>query len=189
MADLVIRPAGQDDLEVLWDFLAIAAYEPDAAAAKAVPGVAAYLAGWRRPGDFGFVAERESEIIGASWARQFATTEDLRAHYGDERTPKLSIGVKPDASLGSDTANFRNRLQRTDLIICVHHGDEPGGGTQGAANIFGIDHAIAADRNVGNRDTAPFEFLARVQYCRMLDGGGDNVNDFAVVIHRFRCRQ
>jgi ribosomal protein S18 acetylase RimI-like enzyme len=97
MADLVIRPAGQDDLEVLWDFLAIAAYEPDAAAAKAVPGVAAYLAGWRRPGDFGFVAERESEIIGASWARQFATTEDLRAHYGDERTPKLSIGVKPGA--------------------------------------------------------------------------------------------
>src|SRR5260370_21784662 len=97
MADLVIRPAGQDDLEVLWDFLAIAAYEPDAAAAKNVPGVAAYLTGWQRPGDFGFVAERESEIIGAAWARQFATTDDLRVHYGDERTPKLSIGVKPVA--------------------------------------------------------------------------------------------
>ena len=37
MPDLVIRPAVQDDLEVLWDFLAMAAYEPDAEAAKAVP--------------------------------------------------------------------------------------------------------------------------------------------------------
>ena len=36
MPDLVIRPAVQDDLEVLWDLLAMAAYEPDAEAAKAV---------------------------------------------------------------------------------------------------------------------------------------------------------
>jgi hypothetical protein len=35
------RPATQDDLTVLWDFLAIAAYEPDADAAKAVPFAAA----------------------------------------------------------------------------------------------------------------------------------------------------
>ena len=57
MPDLVIRPAVQDDLEILWDFLAMAAYEPDAEAAKAVPPVAKYLVGWQRPGDFGFVAE------------------------------------------------------------------------------------------------------------------------------------
>ena len=37
MPDLVIRPAVQNDLEVLWNFLAMAAYEPDAEAAKAVP--------------------------------------------------------------------------------------------------------------------------------------------------------
>jgi hypothetical protein len=30
MPYLVIRPAVQDDLEVLWNFLAMAAYEPDA---------------------------------------------------------------------------------------------------------------------------------------------------------------
>ena len=57
MPDLVIRPAVQDDLEVLWDFLAMAAFEPDAKAAKAVPSVAKYLVGWQRPGDFGFIAE------------------------------------------------------------------------------------------------------------------------------------
>jgi hypothetical protein len=34
MPDLVIHPAVQDDLEVLWDFLAMAAYEPDAEAGR-----------------------------------------------------------------------------------------------------------------------------------------------------------
>src|ERR1700722_4334751 len=35
MAASVIRRAGPEDLETLWEFLAMAAYEPDAAAAKA----------------------------------------------------------------------------------------------------------------------------------------------------------
>lgn len=96
MPDLVIRPAVQDDLEVLWDFLAIAAYEPDAEAAKAVPSVAKYLVGWQRPGDFGFIAGQNNEIIGAAWARRFSA-EELKSSYGDEETPKVSIGVKPAA--------------------------------------------------------------------------------------------
>jgi hypothetical protein len=86
MPDLVIRPAVQDDLEVLWNFLAIAAYEPDAEAAKAIPGVAKYLVGWQRPGDFGFIAEQNGEIIGAAWARRFSA-EELKVPYGDEEAP------------------------------------------------------------------------------------------------------
>src|SRR5882762_4713874 len=66
-----LRAATQDDLGLLWDFLAIAAYEPDPDAAKAVPFVAAHLAGWRRPEDFGFIAELNDVAIGAGWARQF----------------------------------------------------------------------------------------------------------------------
>ena len=96
MADIVIRPAVQDDLEILWDFLAIAAYEPDAVAAKTMPSVAAYLAGWQRTQDFGFIAERDGVIIGATWARQFSP-DDQKTVYGGERTPKLSIAVKPGA--------------------------------------------------------------------------------------------
>src|SRR5215510_10712133 len=95
MPDLVIRPAVQDDLEVLWDFLAMAAYEPHAEAAKAEPLVAKYLVGWHRPGDFGCIAAQHGEILGAAWARRFATAE-LRSPYGDEATPKVSIGVKPE---------------------------------------------------------------------------------------------
>jgi ribosomal protein S18 acetylase RimI-like enzyme len=96
MADLIIRASLQDDLEILWDFLAIAAYEPDAAAAKTLPGVAAYLAGWRRPGDFGFVAEQDDTVIGAAWARQFSIDDHKIAFAGD-RTPWISIGVRPAA--------------------------------------------------------------------------------------------
>jgi ribosomal protein S18 acetylase RimI-like enzyme len=96
MPDLVIRPAVQDDLEVLWDFLAMAASEPHAEAAKAEPLVAKYLVGWQRPGDFGVIAAQNGEILGAAWARRFSTAE-LRSPYGDEETPKVSIGVTPEA--------------------------------------------------------------------------------------------
>jgi ribosomal protein S18 acetylase RimI-like enzyme len=96
MPQLVTRPAIQDDLEVLWDFLAMAAYEPDAEAAKSVPSVGKYLVGWQRPGDFGFIAEQNGEIIGAAWARRFSV-EELTFPFGDEDTPKVSIGVKPNA--------------------------------------------------------------------------------------------
>ena len=92
----MIRPAVQDDLKVLWDFLAMAAYAPDAEAAKAVPTVAKYLVDWQRPGDFGFIAEQNGETIGATWARRFAA-EELNFPYGDEAAPKVSIGVKPNA--------------------------------------------------------------------------------------------
>jgi ribosomal protein S18 acetylase RimI-like enzyme len=96
MLDMVIRSARQEDLEDLWDFLAMAAYEPDAAAAKAEPSVAKYLMGWQRAGDFGFIAEQNGEIIGAAWARRFSA-EELRVPYGEEEAPKVSISVKPNA--------------------------------------------------------------------------------------------
>lgn len=96
MAEVLIRPAVQDDLEVLWDFLAIAAYEPAAAAAEAVPIVAAHLAGWKRQQDFGFVAERQRTAVGAIWARQFSPEEDP-AFYVDERTPEISVAVRQQA--------------------------------------------------------------------------------------------
>src|SRR5947209_5833301 len=74
----------------------MAAYAPDAEAAKAVPPVAKYLVAWQRPGDFGFIAERDGEITGAAWTRHFSA-EELKFPYGDEETPKVSIGVNPNA--------------------------------------------------------------------------------------------
>jgi hypothetical protein len=56
MTHLMIRAALQDDLEILWDFLAIAAYEPDATVAKAYQvspstspsGAVPVISGWSR---------------------------------------------------------------------------------------------------------------------------------------------
>lgn len=90
-----IRPARQDDLDLLWDFLATAAYEPDAAAAKAIPIVAAHLAGWQRPTDFGFVAELDERAFGAAWARQLGMKGN--PFYLNNRTPEISVAVHPSA--------------------------------------------------------------------------------------------
>src|SRR5258708_11949156 len=96
MPKTLLRPALQDDLETLWCFLAIAAYEPDSNAAKEVPVVALHLAGWRRPVDFGVIAEQGGVAIGAAWARQFSRDENP-VFYVDERTPEVSIGVTENA--------------------------------------------------------------------------------------------
>jgi ribosomal protein S18 acetylase RimI-like enzyme len=92
MNGILIRPATQDDLAVLWDFLVIAAYEADVASARAVQFVAAHLEGWQRSEDFGFIAERDAEAVGAAWARQFSPDEQP-AFYVDGRTPEVTIGV------------------------------------------------------------------------------------------------
>jgi ribosomal protein S18 acetylase RimI-like enzyme len=96
MNGILIRSATRDDLAILWDFLAIAAYEADVTAAKAVPFVATHLEGWRRSEDFGFIAERGAEAVGAAWARQFAPGEQP-AFYVDDRTPEVTIGVSEAA--------------------------------------------------------------------------------------------
>ncbi len=92
MPPLELRPATQGDLDLLWRYLAIAAYEPDVAAARAVPFVAEHLDGWMRWGDFGFVAEVDGTAVGAAWAR--LTVPDDNPFYVDDRTPELSIGVE-----------------------------------------------------------------------------------------------
>ena len=93
MAANVIRRAVAEDLGTLWEFLAMAAYEPHVAAAKAVPMIGLFIDGWPRPGDFGFIAERDGLAIGAAWARQFSSREESW-FYIDEHTPEISIGVK-----------------------------------------------------------------------------------------------
>ena len=117
MPGLVIRPAVQDDLEVLWDFLAMATYEPDAEAAKMVPSIAKYIVGWRRPGDFGFIAEQNGKIVGAAWARRLSA-EQLKFPYGDEGTPKVMIGVKPNAR----GQGVGEKLMRTLIGEAARHG-------------------------------------------------------------------
>lgn len=89
---ILLRVAREEDLDDLWTFLAIAAYEPDAATARGIPAVAVHLADWKRECDFGYVGEMNGRPIGAAWARQFATREEP-TFFVDSRTPEVSIGV------------------------------------------------------------------------------------------------
>jgi ribosomal protein S18 acetylase RimI-like enzyme len=91
MPQVELRAATRDDLDLLWRYLAIAAYEPDVAAARAVPFVAEHLDGWMLPGDFGFVAEADGVAVGAAWARH--PPPDDNPFYVDDRTLEVSIGV------------------------------------------------------------------------------------------------
>lgn len=91
---LRFRDATDGDEEMLWRFLAIAAYEPDAETARRTPIVASHLAGWRRPGDFGVVAELSGIPVGAAWARQF-TPEENPSFFVATDVPEVSAGVLP----------------------------------------------------------------------------------------------
>jgi ribosomal protein S18 acetylase RimI-like enzyme len=95
VSNIVLRPAGQHDADALWEFLALAAYEPDVAAARAVPVVAEYLIDWQRPTDFGVIALRDTRAVGAAWARFFPI--EMERFYFDDRTFDMTIGVHAEA--------------------------------------------------------------------------------------------
>jgi len=90
-----LRPATQGDLDLLWGFVAIAAYEPNVSAAKAVPFVATHLDGWQRSSDFGFIAEIDDVAVGAAWARHIPPEDN--PFYIDDRSPVVTIAVRDGA--------------------------------------------------------------------------------------------
>ena len=65
-----IREAVTDDLPFLWDCLALAAQEPSAEAAAAVPEVEKCIPGFPRPGDFRAVAKADGQPGGAGAGRR-----------------------------------------------------------------------------------------------------------------------
>ena len=69
-----------------------------------LPGIAHYVAGWGRPGDFGVIARSGEEAVGAAWFRLFPS--GARGFgYVDDATPELSMAVRPDRrGLGIGTA-------------------------------------------------------------------------------------
>ena len=100
MADYSIRPAISSDGAFLGDMVVEAAnWRAGATRPKptvfADPIYRAYLAGWQRPADAGFVAvDGEAKPIGAAWYRLFAA--DTPAHgFVAAGVPELIIGVRP----------------------------------------------------------------------------------------------
>ena len=73
---MIIRPAAQGDPARLRAFLAMAASEPDAAAAREDRFVATRPVGWQHPSDFGFLAEIDGAAAGAAWARHIPAEDN-----------------------------------------------------------------------------------------------------------------
>jgi ribosomal protein S18 acetylase RimI-like enzyme len=67
---------------------------PSLEEALADPGVARFVEGWDRPGDFGVVAIDDGRPVGAAWCRLFG--EDDPGWTIDDKTPDMAIAVMPD---------------------------------------------------------------------------------------------
>jgi len=126
---LLYREAVPDDEDVLWSFLAIAAYEPSAVVAKGVPVVAAHLVGWQRLGDFGIIAERDGKPVGAAWARQFLRSEEP-TFYAGSKIPEISIATIGDergkgigVTLLHCLAEMAKRQQLEGLCLNIRDGN------------------------------------------------------------------
>ncbi len=91
---------GPGDLAFLEEMLYLALFVPDGEApyprsVLAVPEIARYVSGWGRPGDFGLAARIGGEAVGAVWFRLFPEDEKGFGSI-DDRTPELSMAVRPD---------------------------------------------------------------------------------------------
>ena len=85
------------------------------------------------------------------------------------------VAMKVNVRFGGDAADFFDGLDRAEFVVRVHHADQNCFRPQGAANIFGIDDACAADGNEGDVDALRFQRLAGIEHGVMLDGRGDDV--------------
>jgi GNAT superfamily N-acetyltransferase len=94
-----VRALGPDDVELVEAaFVLTADWNPDAVRGEAFwradPTFPQYTGGWGRPGDGGFVAEREGRVVGVVWWRLFPK-EGPGYGFVDERTPELGIATWP----------------------------------------------------------------------------------------------
>ena len=99
-----------------------------------------------------------------------------RFHIHRDLAQRLhAVAVHRHASLARDARDFRHRLQRAQLVVRVHHGDQHGVRAQRAAHIAGVHHPLGRGRQVGYFNTFAFQLGASVEHRRMLDGGRDDV--------------
>ena len=85
------------------------------------------------------------------------------------------IGVEQDAALAADGADLGDRLDRADLVVCIHDRHEAGILADGVRDLLGRDEAVFM--NIEQRDLKALllQPLQAVQDGMMLKGGGDDV--------------
>jgi ribosomal protein S18 acetylase RimI-like enzyme len=153
----VLRQATDADLDVLADLLVVATNWDGTrgttrASIEADPKSWRYLDGWKRPTDFGVVAQDGMRTIGAAWAR-FGTSKDAGYGYISDDIPEVTIAVSLEA---------RGRgVGRAMLAALMHTAQDLGlpglslsveDGNHGARSLYEKVGYLPAGRN-GNADT------------------------------------
>lgn len=93
--DYLIRPLTTADEPVLWDMLYQALQTSEGVTPHEIirqPQFAAYVEGWGREGDIGFLAhdKKDGSVIGAVWLRSPLNGKKR----GEEAAPELAFAVK-----------------------------------------------------------------------------------------------
>ena len=84
-----------------------------------------YLGGFPRATDFGLIAERNGERVGAAWSRYFTEAEPGYAFVSAE-TPEIAIGVvegRKGEGIGRALLNALIAASDGDLSLSVEDGD------------------------------------------------------------------
>lgn len=90
-----VRALTNQDEPLVWEMLMYAVQESSIQSVQAQDCLTRYAADWGKPGDMGFVASTEKQLMGAAWLRSVLNTEK-RFGYGEDSIAELTIAVIPE---------------------------------------------------------------------------------------------
>ena len=85
------------------------------------------------------------------------------------------VGVEEHAVFLADRADLRNRLNRADLVVCIHDRDERGLLGDRGLELLGHDDAVLMHVEIGDREALLFKRRAGVQHGVVLELARDDV--------------
>ena len=80
-----------------------------------------------------------------------------------------------------NAADFFDRLNRTDLVVCKHHRDQDRIRTDCLFQLIQFKYPIFIYINIGNGKSSFFQIFAGVKDCMMLNFGCDDVVSFGFI--------
>src|SRR4030095_6294564 len=84
--------------------------------------------------------------------------------------------MEENALFMGNTGNVRNRLNRADLVVSVHHGNQNGLWSNRTLHIVRIHATVSIHRQVRHRGAKPFKKPTRIDDSRMFNLRRDDVS-------------